>query len=629
MLFYWKKRFNIMLSANKKEFFTSFNAFIALAGIVVLSILAHALFFMQDMRPLLDHDSYYLVSSDFKFFVFLYDTISSLLNHYFPLLSYDGFFLYKMLNLVYLLPLIIFTYLTASSLYDRGVGLLAAFLMVSFPAVLNAFHKSEVNFMMIACYSMCIFFYTKSNFFKNIYFSLFCLLSFVFMSFHHYSFLLYLNVLIPVIVLINIYRMKTLGEFKVKSVVFSIAFVFLLEISFLFVLVGSYSSFLICFLTIFVFFILYKFLYVKYRAEKIFWLAVIIFLIIELFLVHFLFMDLRNAVELLITRLAGTPVREKANYSSLIHFLLLYWKRIYSLYTPDMFFFDFSFWNSFACFLFYVVFLGKKILTKRHLTHRETLELWLLGVLFLGVIFLAVGTGDVVKFFVPFYFVLAVLQAGCVYRLLLFFKRMLICRKIVFSYVAVLFVAGIISLFFPNIFVCDFTDYQNFYFYEKDDFNRSEISLFFEKKDLQISTGEVFFLRDKGDENPAGAFFSFWLKENGELKKSISLPLDRRINYACAFYRYDLNTEKEISKVDLLIADKYIQENIYADTLMPSKKKLLLKNIIPYGSKMDISVDVLNFDLLFKKHQNSLEISDAIFFLKRRYFCFIYEVAES
>lgn len=190
-----------MTKISQKEFFTPLKSMFFLLGIVVLACAAHVNFFLKDARPFIDHDWDYFSSGHLAPVTVMYKFLMFLSAEFFPKMHVSGFFIYKICNLIMLIPSIVFMYLGASFLYSRFIGLVAAFLFISQPEILNVFHKSGVNIVTVFLFSAMVFAYIRSDFFRNFEFSLLSVLAAILLFLHHHSSLLYLSVTVSVFVI--------------------------------------------------------------------------------------------------------------------------------------------------------------------------------------------------------------------------------------------------------------------------------------------------------------------------------------------------------------------------------------------------------------------------------------------
>lgn len=179
-----------------------------LGGIILLSVFAHMNFFVQDGRPFLDHDWYYFENGSLGGLTFFYNAFVLFMDTFFKSFEYNGFFLYKMMNLFFLVPLIVFVYLSVSFLYSRAYAVCAAFVIVSVPEIINVFHKSEINFLTVCVFSAVVYLYIRSDSFRNLYYSFLFSASLYLFFRHHYASLLYMSAMFPVMFAFYLCRVR-------------------------------------------------------------------------------------------------------------------------------------------------------------------------------------------------------------------------------------------------------------------------------------------------------------------------------------------------------------------------------------------------------------------------------------
>lgn len=607
------------MTNSKKEFFTRLRTVFFLVGIIVLACTAHVNFFLNDGRPFMDHDGYYFISGYLGHIVFIYEILAAFFNKFFPLFEYDGFLLYKSVHLFFLIPMIFFTYLSAAFLYGRAYGLLAAFFVVTAPDILNIFHKSEINFLTAALFSMVVYFYIRSNRLKNLYFAVLFMLSLYLFFLHHYSSLLYMAAVVPVYFLSLWHR--SYGDKKTKQ-----------RISYLAGLV-----FLLLTLDTF------------WHWERYF-----SYIQTGIVYVHKIFHS-----DLFFSSYVGENLLVKYFYS----FLLLY----------DNYYFDLGVNLYFLSFLFSslwcaVVFLYKGI-RKISFSEMEYMQLQFVLILWLSLIFLCSGIGTdvfaVFVFFAPLYVLVAVLNAGVLYRFYGRYAKAAVFRGLFFTGMFTFVVYGLFSLFYPKALVEGSYTYGDNYFYylpQEDDYNIPKHLQFFEAEGIAVADQKLLFFPIPDSYYTDLMNFYFSVRTGGELK-NISSPAEREYKYL--WVAYDVTKNKALGNVrciqdyldkswdkkdfisdfkkrevvtdlfnwyqdfnTVLIAE--IEEDISArvnkKTMSDFKKEAVLLKVLPFDVKLKAGYKVEEFAMLEEKYKESFKgnISDLKPF--RKCLVFIYRV---
>lgn len=562
---------------NKKKWSSFFGGKLMLALVVMLSCLAHVNFFMHDMRPFQDHDWYYLMEGHMMFFIFVFDFLCAFLDKFLPFVVYDGFFLYKMINLMFLVPLIVFTYLTAEYLYNKWAGVLAAFIVVTFPQILNVFHKSEINILTAALFSACIFFYCRSNNLKNKIHSLMFVFFLVLFAMHHYSFFLYLAAALPVVFILFV--IKTSENHKTEKYFFCLAFLLFFALGLSFLMLLSHNMF---FLSMGLSLICMYLLRHMYESESFslrrLGTVTAIVLSAEILLLSF---DFERIYDVFFS--TGYVYRYlDGNSFSLMGMLKsfgsIFLREMFSFYRTDLVYLDFSFCLIVFCLSLNVFFLYRSFSEKCCFSKTEIIEISFTCFILLGFLFLSAGVGKAVKFFAPFYMLLAVLLSGVllkayhVLRLKIVFWLLVLC----------LLVSGFVSLFYPNVLVREKDNAHDFYYYMSDGYNADVVLELSRKRNINILSGLVMFTASSSLDEMDLDFVYMWLRLGGRLKQFFSPVKDMKYTHVFFFlYFNDVSDKMSLADIQEQAFFALKEKNEYAEY-----DALLLQDIIPYGKSI-------------------------------------------
>lgn len=607
---FWK---NYMSSnKNRLSFFVSGN--FMLFCVVLFACTAHINFFSLDMRPFQDHDVYYLLEGHLNVFVFLFDSFKFFLDKFMPFVEYDGFFLYKMINLAFLVPLIIFTYLTAEYLYNKWGGVLAAFILITFPAILNIFHKSEINIITASLFSACIFFYIRSNNLKSkFYFCMFCLFFVVFVR-HHYSFFLYLAAALPVVFFLFIFSIWD-SKNRDKSLFIQTSLLFFsLGLSFLLLLLPKGFFWTALFLSFVCMYFLRKIYH--FKTGRLTTTAILNAVILS---VQGVLLYSNFAAICRVFLSTGYEYRyydgTSFSFVGIIRgFVNIFVREISSFYRADMFYVDFSVCFIVFCLTLNTFFLCKSFFSKSSFSKTEVTEVAFTCFACFGFLLLSFGVGKAVKFFAPFYMILAVLFAGLLVKL----YSVLRFKAVVLILVLYLFVSGCISLFYPNQLVFKNDNMHEFYYYIEDDYNAASVLAFSKKGNIDILSGSVLFGASRTLDEMDMDFVYMWLRLGGRLADVFMLSDNIRYTHVFFFlYFNDVDTELSLANIKQQAFSSLKQKNEHAEYA-----SLVLKKVIPYGYLLENQELTFDFSTLYpdvNKVQRGKNFS-------REFLLFVYEV---
>lgn len=539
-----------------------------LACIIVLSLAAHINFFLKDARPFLDHDWHYFTEGHLIPIVWLHAMLEAVVGFCFPFLDYNSFFLYKLANGFFLVPAIIFTYLSASFLYNRFAGLLASYFLITVPCILNVFHKSSVNLLTVSLFAVIVYFYIRSNCFRNLYFSLFFLITLYMFFLHHYSSLLYLSVLLPVYIAFSAYRLKK-NQNIVRKIRSLCVFLFcLLLIDFLFNF-ARYKGYFDAGLYYFDY-------HFKVQADS-FWVACLSFL-----------------------KKCGHNLGNIYNY--------------YFLY--------FSFYSFFSliaiiCYLYQIISMRLK---KIYFSAAEFMETQFV-VIVLGILMLlSTGICKASLFVAPLYVILAILNAGIIFKMYKNYGHRAIGRIAVFIFTFLVFVHGFFSLFYAHWLITEDARPMAYYSYNNDDFNISAYMNFIDNAGAK----EVNFDIIAADEYSEGKTTLFKFYFVLRMKERINNDF-LKANYV--FVLHDLIDEEFVTDTKSLLAiEQAARAQILSRPEGVIEKDIALKHVLPYGFLEHRVFKYRDFKLLKQKYKESFTGTISDLMPKRDCLVFIYEL---
>lgn len=556
-----------MLSDTKKEFFTPVKTVLLFVGLVFLASWAHINFFLKDIRPFMDHEWYYFSAGYNSVIVFLYEMSVGVLNSVFGMETLNFVFVYKTVNVFYLIVFLVFVYLSSAFLYGRGFGLFAVFFALTSPELFNIFHKIEVNFQTASFLSILLYFYIRSNFGRDRLFS-FLLVACGYVFFiQHYSSLLYLG---PVIFVFLVFVCgKVRKSNNIKSNLF-------------------YSWLFFCFLF----------------ASDISIRPMRYYLYFDEFVKYFnmyFFVD------------------NKFFINNIMQFGSIFKSNLVMIYNSKLLCFDFYFIFSFIVVVFHLFFISYRLFRKESLSFANQIEFGLIIVVFICVLFLGTGICLVPVFFAPLYVFFALLNASALSKL--YFRSaksfgsdmffILICASV--------FLYGFVFLFFPNKLVGTVNKEYDCYVPLMDDFNMQEHMDYL--KGEGVSSGNIsVYPANVGLRNFSG-LYAF----------SLSMGLDGGYGgggHSAAEYKlgvYALKADDPRRIVSLAAIETDIFHTIVSKS---GESNLSLVKIISYGSQTDDEIIYNSVEKLLKKYSSiKLEVEGA-FVSGRRSLVFIYKVVK-
>lgn len=547
-----------MLSKKQKDILASVKSVSLLFGIVVLAILSHVNFFLKDGRPFLDHSAHYFFDGFLRPLNAVYELLVVFLQKVFPFLNYDSFFLYKMCHLFFLIPLIFFTYFSAKIIYGKVAALIAAFLVITFPDVLNIFRKSEIN-MQTACFlSLAVYVYLKSSFLQKKSYSLcFALVAFLFFV-NHYGSLLYLTVMFCVFVLTSFFNKEKAGR----------------------------DSVVLCFV---VFFILaaIDFYFNPVRYESYF--------------DKYTFYLFSHHV------LTGNIF-----VSFVDNFAVRYFENARELYNSNLVFFDIHFLLCLFSVIFHIVCIVFKKIKKVSFSHQENMACQLLLVVLFGILFVLVGFSNIRKFAAPFYFFMAILNAGAFVSLYSRIKEKLFFRMAGLGFVVMFVFYGVMILFYSPLVFKFQNNTLNAYFYVQDDFNLSEVMSFVKKEKVGAADIGVMGYDAYSVSDAESCLLTLRFKMGAGIE-------DIATGTSCMIVFYDLLANNFFGNISEM---EKVKAKINTFTKAKTGKEVELKKVLRYGVLLD---DSMSFPSFFLDGEDA-SIFDVRDTQVRQYLIFIYSI---
>lgn len=559
----------------EKEFFTKGKSVFILLGIIILACAAHVNFFLKDGRPFLDHESHYFIEGFLSPLIFVYKIVFYVLSNYLPFFDYDSFFVYKMTNLFFFIPVIVFTYLSASFLYSRAFGLLAAFFVATTPDVLNIFRQSEINLISASIFSVLVYLYIYNVYFRCWQVSVCFFILFYCFFMHHYSSLLYL---------------------------IAIALV-------------AFCSF-----------------FAKARQRKD--IRIKMFVLLFLLLVFFMFNFDRSmkyvnmGIHYLVESVAGERI------DGFFGVYVLNWSFLYNNFAVDAGMFRLNIYM--ILFAVCVGFYGFSFLVRRKKEYAYTYSLTesrFIIVVLISLLFLGRGLCNIMVFFAPLYLLISVLNAGMFFKFYTKYGRFLLVKISIFIFVLLFLLYGCLSLFYPKILIRRQGREVDYYIHNSDNYNLPAHVRFIKEKRLDIGKGEIWFFNlyhriaenifayDSGIIN-----FYFLFKSQSDLCTIFDAPSDR-YRYVWALYNCDVDIEdpKGIMLMDIerkvfsVLEEKELKAKyIEAD--------LELVKILPFGLEVELSTVVRGLDDIKAKYIRCYEGKAEDLFPFRRCLVFIYKI---
>lgn len=543
-----------------------------LLGIIVLSCAGHLNFFLKDARPFLDHDWHYFDIGYFKGFELVYDLLINVL----PASWQHGIVVYKMLNLLYLIPLIIFTCLSVSYMYGRALGLVSAFFIATTPAVLNVFHQSDINLQTVTILSFLLYIYLRTDFFRSFFFSvLFALTLFLFYS-HHYSSVFFLGAFFPSLLLglFIQFRQKTVS---VRNI---------LVVSFLFFL----------------------------------------FLVIDMALNQDRYILFINVLD---NYYMNPHEYELGKFVSAASYICQNIRdNLISVIMQGAKYFNFHAVFSLVLLLTNIVYLFVLGIKKNKLHGNYLVEAQLvLFVLSFFVMFAFDRERPIDIFFAPMFVILTVLNAGAVVKLFSWFKNRCFLQSVSFCAFFLFFIYGLILLFAPNLFF--FQKEAEVYCYApvEDDFNLKTHVDFFALNGISPSEIVVIGEGNPLDYVPDLYFFSLWVAA----QKSIEGVRVRDIKSQSAYlvYLYDISEKEEKADSEYLISlSNNIALRIAKKYKIKKQNILSLVNVMPFGVLSEADDFSEKSFCLSPDYGRKYRSQQKNIFFNRRYLSFVFYIKD-
>jgi len=210
---------------NKKNDSSKWFSYFTLFLIIFSAVTIHVLLFLADDRPFLDHDTIYT-----PYFAPFLLIIKLLL----PLKNIDmvnkNVFIYKMINIIYFIPLILMTYLLGKKSRSKNVGIVAAFLISTTPFILNTYRKSDAVILLTTFVAVAFYYFLKAIEFRGRRYVLCLALSLLVLKFIHYSSSLYILPFLSLVIVMMIRDGKYKGKaftFILFFLVFCLGFIFI------------------------------------------------------------------------------------------------------------------------------------------------------------------------------------------------------------------------------------------------------------------------------------------------------------------------------------------------------------------------------------------------------------------
>lgn len=605
-------------SRGEKERLSKASGMLLLCGIMLLAVFAHINFFMHDGRPFLDHDWYYVENESLKPLAFLYNIFIAFMGVFFKCFEYDGFFAYKFMQVFFLLPLAVFVYMTAGFLYGRLYGLLATFMVVTTPDIINVFHKSGINFLTASMFSAVVYFYVRSNWFRHLPYSFLCLVSLYLFFLHHYGSLLYMSAMLPVLFVFYLFRIRKNKRMQTKII-----------LSLLLITGGVIS--LWCFDSERCrYYLDAAFVYIKDTGG----------------LKNFLGMEFISAIIENVFYLYN-----KFGVVGLSRFKV----------NPYLLLFGFS------CLLLTldtVYAVAKKTEGKRIFN----LENQFVLIIFLY-LFISAGSGlfsyrdmhTVSIFFAPLYILVAIVISGVLFRCSEKYSESRVMKIIYGVLFLCIFLYGFFSLFYSGVLVDNQDPDVDCYVVCEDNYNIPAHLEFFREENLDVR--KIVFAAAFDDYNSEITSFYFWVRNKNRLDKGLFLPKDNpayvwvlslydpedKYSEELTFKRFYAPADRNASSLNLSFFSVKPFWNMLEYTLTPlsvslpalekatsvkaSKEvlgeKIQLIKILPFGLKTEKVYRLKGLGKLNSLYQNSFKGCDADLAVSRQYLIFVYKVVSS
>lgn len=560
-----------MQTNNKKDLLSPATGFLLLLGIILTAVCAHLLFVAKDARPCIHPAWFYFNFGYLKVHTFLYDAVLNILKTFTPNFDYNYYMVYRYVNILYLLPLITFFYLSVSTLFNRSTALLASLFLITAPEVINIFHLTGINFQTMTLFSLLIYCYIKTNYFQNRLFCLlftFCLYIF---SLNHHSFLIYMATCIP-LWLILVLRTEVRKKLDLKNIIYaSLLLTGLLlvynEISFTHI--TKYFSRQDCF-------------------EKI------------------------TTFEFTMGSISGTC----------IYFLNEIKINLQKLINNEFKHFDLYFIASVAAIIIHLVGNAAKLIRKTKLSAANIIELQSIFFVFCFLFLLSLESQIPTEMYLtPLYLFIALLNCLAIIKTYTYlkynFKHLHADKTFITGFILIFSLYSFFLLFMPGVLISDSSNTNRSYNYSNEDYNLSKHIKFFSQNNISIKSIAVTAKQDNAA-TPNAYLFNLWFGLRGDIKET--LPEQNNFitisdtNTAYIVFFYDLEKNKELILeethamiIDFIRSQYNIKDNHQIDLL----------EILAYGFKAQtlVQINLGNFT-------NTVETD-------RRYLTFIFAIKDS
>lgn len=534
---------------NKKNFLYPALSAVILLIIIITAAYAHLLFVAKDARPFIHPAWFYFNFGYLKIHTFLYDTTLTLLNIFTPKADYNYYIVYRSVNVLYLIPMIIFFYLSISAVFHRTVALLSALFLITAPEVINIFHLTGINFQTMTLFSILIYLYLKTDYFHNRIFAfLFAFLLYIF-SLNHHSFLLYLTTIIPlwfVLLLSKDVRKKT----NIKNIIYaSLLLISLLavynEISF------SHIS--------------------KYFARQ-------------------------NCFE----KIKTIDLTQKSISTTCIYFLNEIKLNCKKLIITEFKYFDLYFILTCISIAMHLIGNAVKFIRKQGLSSSNIIELQCIWFILCFLFLLSLESQIPTEMYMaPLFLFIALLNSLALIKTYKFiqynFKKAYADKIFILVFTICFGTYNFLLLFIPSTLIKDSSNTNRSYNYSSEDYNISKHVEFFSQNNIQAEAIAVT-AKDADAATPNAYLFNLWFGLKGDIKKTTYRKKDY-INtadtdtaYMVFFYSLDKHPENKTLLLDETadLAAAFIQ-NRYD---IADDQQINLLKILPYGFKSKMTTSL-------------------------------------
>lgn len=496
-----------------------------LIGCIVL--FSYGRFFLLDPRPFIDHASHYICDGYFSYMDILYEMLRNLLESSVPSFQYDGFFLYRCFGVFLMGVLIFFVHRTVRILYGQFAACFAVLFISTFPEILNVFHKTEVNSVILSLSAVSLYLYVKSSAFRDRAMTVLFFFSAFFMFIYHHSSLLYLLCMVCVFFVSGL---KTNNASRKNAFIGLGVFLVLL-------LVDRFLN--------------------SARYD------VLLERILFYFTHHNVFCK----------DVSGTAGGS---------FLSSYTGNFSRLYNLNLKWIDFHFMFAAAVFSFESLRLLRKKYRREILSENDILTLHLILFSLGGMLFILLGFSDIKKFFTPFCVVLTVICSRFFIDAVDFLKTAVWGRILIGLFFVVFSGYAFLMLFLPSAMFESQNDTLESYRIAEDDFNLMQVVDFLLRQDISENDLTVTHYNYFSAGDAELFLISVFLKMKWEW--GYIIPEDKTFNVCF----YDLQANDFFSRKEPLadIERKVRQRMIVQESVLSedfSERPIVLKRIIPYG----------------------------------------------